>query len=51
MTGYQETYQDVAGSLVNIKVTARISVAGRHRPLSEKAEDSLQQGSAEAEFS
>lgn len=27
-TGYQETYQEVAGSLVKIKVTARILVAG-----------------------
>lgn len=27
-TGYQETYQEVAGSLVKIKVTAKIFVAG-----------------------
>jgi hypothetical protein len=28
VTGYQETYQEVAGSLVKIKMTARIVVAG-----------------------
>lgn len=49
-TGYQEAYQEVAGSLVKIKVTAstaRVYCGWKLRPLSEKAEDLLEALSAE----
>ena len=52
-TGYQETYQEVAGSLVKNKVTARILCGWRPRPASEKANDLLLRlgPKAEAAFS